>query len=131
MNGIESLFLTQERRVVMVVSIAKRLHKRLLALGCDVGVPKRIWLGGAHDSSDLWRWEAPETRGGGSIGCEHSMAECLKMSDERLKVFLDHSSGRGFFYPDYDSRAAAIKRLKAHEIDQSTPSPTARLGTSK
>lgn len=101
----------------MTKSIAEQLHERLLALGLNVGVPKRIWLGRAHDNSDLWRWEAPEqiSSGAGSIGCEHSMSDCLKMSDDRLKYYLDHSSGDGVFYPDYASLAAAAKRLKAQE----------------
>lgn len=96
------------------MTTAERLHLRLKALGCDVYLPKRIWIGRATDNADLWRWEAGEriSKGGSSIGSSQSMRECLAMSDDELKISIDHSAGQNHFYPHYDLFAAACRRLK-------------------
>lgn len=97
------------------MNVSERLHQRLKALGCAVSRPKRLWLGKAHDHSDLWRWQAGEeiSSGRGFIGSPNSMRECLAMSDEELRLSIEHSSsGRNHFYPSYDEFAAACKRFK-------------------
>lgn len=75
------------------MSVAADLHRRLQALGHDVRRPVRIYLGRGFDNGDWWRWQAKDCAVPAvKIGCNLSMRECVRMSDEELQQRIETNS---------------------------------------
>jgi hypothetical protein len=72
--------------------VSVRLQKKLARIGVPVELPKRSnshhWR---HRTAGAWAWSAKRTDGSGHIdvGSGHTMAQCLKMSDEELARILE------------------------------------------
>jgi hypothetical protein len=70
-------------------SIAKRLQRRLIALGEDVEEPKRLHPGHHQRSAGAWSWWAKYKNDARSCGSGLSMREFLKLKDEEVDHYLE------------------------------------------
>ncbi len=70
-------------------TVAKRLHRRLIAMGEDVEEPKRLFHGHHQRSAGAWSWQAMYKGGSQYLGSAYSMGDCLKMTDAELDAALE------------------------------------------
>lgn len=105
------------------VTIAERLHKRLLALGLDVYKPERIWIGSPR-SIDRWRWRAGERISKGGKAAEHTASRDAAYKQESAAA--DQKTRELYAGIRYEPRkiadtliraAAAIRATKEEEGD--------------